>query len=233
MLPILMKWQMNSFKLWIIHVDLCSQDPTSSDILRPKGGCWDPQMKSFIVDFKMDSELNSVSQNSPFFTPRCRIQVWATIGQGDRPPADQVVKTPEHSMFSLSLNALYSFNFGSSRAPLHLPHGAACLLDPFFWAQQAVESCKLHWQQAQRTSPHCSDTRSCQSEDLRNTKQVSTELLSLQSKGATSFLLCRLSSNLAQQEQLCSTLEPQLSPATTSTFSSKTGNVELGLDSKP
>ena len=113
------------------------------------------------------------------------------------------------------------------------PHGAACLQDPFFWAQQAVESCKLHWQQAQRTSPHCSDTRSCQSEDLRNTKQVSTELLSLQRKGATSFLLCRLSSNLAQQEQLCSTLEPQLSPATTSTFSSKTGNVELGLDSKP
>ena len=75
-------------------------------------------------------------------------------------------------------------------------------------AQHAVEKCKLPRQQAQRTSPHCSDTRSCQSEDLRNTKQVSTELLSLQRKGATSFLLCRLSSNLAQQEQHCSTLEP-------------------------
>ena len=100
---------MNSFKLWIIHVGRCSQDSTSSGILRPKEGCWDPQMKSFIVDFKMDSELNSVSQNSPFYTPRCRIQVWATIGQGDRPPAP------------LSLNTHYFFNFGSSRAPLHLP----------------------------------------------------------------------------------------------------------------
>ena len=49
--------------------------------------CWDPQMKLIIVDFKMDLEWNS-----PFFTPRCNIQVWATIGQGDRPPADQVVK---------------------------------------------------------------------------------------------------------------------------------------------
>ena len=112
------------------------------------------------------------------------------------------------------------------------PHGAACLQDPFFWAQQAVVSCKLHWQQAQRTSPHCSDTRSCQSEDLRNTKQVSTELLSLQRKGATSFLLCRLSSDLAQQEQHCSTLESQPSLATTSTFSSKTGTIDLGSDSK-
>ena len=33
------------------------------------------KQKAFIVYFKMDSELNSVSQNSPFFTPRCRIQV--------------------------------------------------------------------------------------------------------------------------------------------------------------
>ena len=72
--------------------------------------------------------------------------------------------------------------------------------------------------------------RSCQSEDLRNTKKVSTELLPLQRKGATSFLLCRLSSNLAQQDQHCSTWEPQPPPATTSTFSSKTGDVKLGLE---
>ena len=33
------------------------------------------QIKLFIVDFKMDPELNSLSQNSPLFTPRCRIQL--------------------------------------------------------------------------------------------------------------------------------------------------------------
>lgn len=32
--------------------------------------CWDPQVKSFIVDLKIVSELNSVSQKSPVFTPR-------------------------------------------------------------------------------------------------------------------------------------------------------------------
>ena len=63
--------------------------------------CWDPQMKSCIVDFKIDSELNSVSQNSPFVTPRWKIQVWATISQGD-PPPNQVVKTPALSLFPLS-----------------------------------------------------------------------------------------------------------------------------------
>lgn len=31
--------------------------------------CWDPMMKSYIVDFKIDSEVNSVPQNSPVFTP--------------------------------------------------------------------------------------------------------------------------------------------------------------------
>ena len=30
---------------------------------------WDPPMKLFIVDFKMDTELNPVSQNPPVFTP--------------------------------------------------------------------------------------------------------------------------------------------------------------------
>ena len=60
--------------------------------------CWDPQMKLLIVDFKMYSELNSVTQNSPVLTPRCNdcqeTQLWVIIGQGDRPPTDQVVKTP-------------------------------------------------------------------------------------------------------------------------------------------
>ena len=37
----------------------------------------------------MDSEQNSVSQNSALFTPSSKIQLWATIGQGDRPPSDQ------------------------------------------------------------------------------------------------------------------------------------------------
>ena len=132
-----------------------------------------------------------------------QILVSATTGQGDRPPADQVVKTPEHSLFALS------YSMPSTPSTLDLqgllstsPTGLRALKMCFsFWAQQAVENCKLHWQQAQRTS-HCSNTRSCQSEDLRNTKQVSTKLLSLQRKGATSFLPCRISSNLAQQEQL-------------------------------
>ena len=119
------------------------------------------------------------------------------------PPAGQVVKTKEHSLFALFHSTPSTPSTLDLQGLLSTsPHGVACLQDPFFWAQQAVESCKLHWQQAQRTSPHCSDTRSCQSEDLRNTKQVSIELLSLQRKGATSFLLCWLSSNLAQQEQL-------------------------------
>ena len=193
--------------------------------------CWDPQMKSIIVDFKMNSALSSVSQNSPFLTPRCKIQVWATIGQSDRPPADQVVKTPEHSLFALSHSTPSTSSTLDLRGLLSTsPLRAACPQDLLFWAQQAVESCKLHWQQAQRTSPNCSDSRSRQSKDLRNTKQVSTELLSLLRKWVTSFLICQLSSNLAQQEQH-STLEPQPSPATTSTFSSKTGNVQLGLDS--
>ena len=47
--------------------------------------CWDRQMKSFIVDFKMDSELNSMSQNSPFFTPRCKIQIWAILSGWQNP----------------------------------------------------------------------------------------------------------------------------------------------------
>ena len=193
--------------------------------------CWDPQMKSCIVDFKIDSELNSVSQNSPFVTPRWKIQVWATISQGDPPPQSGSQNPSAFIVPSLSLNALYSFNFGSSRAPLRLPHRAACPQDLFFWAQQVVESYKLHCQQAQRTSPHCSDTRSCQSEDVWNIKHVSTKLLSLQMKGATSFLLCRLSSTLAQQEQHCSTPEPQHSSATTGTFSSQTGNLSRTLNS--
>lgn len=52
--------------------------------------CWDQRMKSLvIVDFKMESELNSVSQNSLVSTPRRKdceeTQLWTIIGQGDRP----------------------------------------------------------------------------------------------------------------------------------------------------
>ena len=39
-----------------------------------KGGMLGPT-DEVIVDFKMDSELNSVSQNSPFFIPKCKIQL--------------------------------------------------------------------------------------------------------------------------------------------------------------
>ena len=70
---------------------------------------------------------------------------------------------------------------GSSPPP---PTGLPAL--KISWAQQAVGNCKLQWQQAQRTSPHCSATRSYHSEDLRNTKQFSTELLSLQRKPVSS-----------------------------------------------
>ena len=115
--------------------------------------------------FQMDSELNSMSQNSPFFAPRCKIQVWVTIGQGDRPPTDQVVKTPAPYLFTL----FHSRPSPSSASDLQgllstYPHGAACPQDLFFWDQQVVETYKLHWQKAKRTSPHCSNTRACQSE---------------------------------------------------------------------
>ena len=46
-------------------------------------------------------EYDTLSLNSPFFTPRCKIQLWATTGQGDRPPSDQIVKTPVPSLFFL------------------------------------------------------------------------------------------------------------------------------------
>ena len=46
----------------------------------------------------------------------------------DPPPADQIVKTPAPSLFALSLDALYSFNFWSSRARLCLlPTGLPAL----------------------------------------------------------------------------------------------------------
>ena len=131
---------------------------------------------------------------------------WATIGHGDRPPADQVVKSPEHSLFYLTHSTPSTPSTSDlQRLRSTSPHGAACLQDPLFWAQQAVESCKLPWQQAQRTSSHCSNMRSCQSEDLRNTKQVSTKLLSLQRKGATTFLLCRLFIKPCTARTACST----------------------------
>ena len=56
-------------------------------------------------------------------------------------------------------------------------------------------------------------------------------LLSIPRKGVNCFLLCHHSSDFAQQEQHCSTLESQPSTATISNFSSETSNVELGFDS--
>ena len=51
--------------------------------------------QSVTMDFKMDSELNSVSQNSP--VTLVEIQLWATIDQDDKTPIDQIVKTPAAS----------------------------------------------------------------------------------------------------------------------------------------
>ena len=53
----------------------------------------------------------------PIFTPRCKIQLWTTVGQSDRPPADQMVKTPAPSLFSLSHNFLSS---AAENCKLHL-----------------------------------------------------------------------------------------------------------------
>ena len=158
-------------------------------------------MKSFIVDFKMDW-VNSVPQNSPFFTPRCRIQVWATIGQGDRHSADQVVKSPEHTLFSLTqfpvLLQLRIFKGSSPPPPTGLPAFRIPSSGPN----------KL-W-------------RAASSEELRKTKQVSTELLSLQRKGATSFLLCRLLSN-------CSSIDVHVHPCyLVSLFSTTSGHHGVG-----
>ena len=47
--------------------------------------CWDPQIKPLIVDFKINSELNTVPHNSLVFIPQCKdsqgTRLWATIGQ--------------------------------------------------------------------------------------------------------------------------------------------------------
>ena len=135
------------------------------------------------------------------------------------PPADQVVKNVLLSLFSLSLSldALYFLSFRSSRAPLHLPPTGLPAFKIFtsgpnqLWrAASCIGSKPKELLTAAQRTPHCSDKRSCQSEDLRNTKQVSTGLLSLQRKGATSFLLCRLSSNLAQHNSIVQHWNPNL-----------------------
>ena len=74
-------------------------------------------MRSFIVDFKLDSHLNSVSQNSPFFTPRCKIQVWATIGQGERPLITIVLSLTQRPL----LHQLWIFKGSSPPPPTGLP----------------------------------------------------------------------------------------------------------------
>ena len=149
-------------------------------------------MKSFIVDFKMDSELNSVSQNSPFFThAEFRFEL-LLVRVTDSP---LIVKTPEHTLFSLSHSTLlYFFNFGTSRAPLHLPHRAACPQDLFFWAQQAGESCKCIGSRPRELLLTAATWGSANLTICRTPSRLAPS--SLQRKGATSFLLCRLSSNL-------------------------------------
>lgn len=120
MLPILMNWRMNSFKLWIIHEGLCSQDPTSSDILKPKRGCWVPQMRSFIVVSKWTLNLTLFPRIPLFSHLGAKTAKRTTFGQSDRPPTNQVVKTSAPS-FVLAL--------------LHLsPHGAVCPQVLFSWS---------------------------------------------------------------------------------------------------
>ena len=57
-------------------------------------------MKSLIVHFKTDSELNSVSQNAPFFTS-------LIPGQSDRLSSDQTVKPAAASLFFLCSSCSY------------------------------------------------------------------------------------------------------------------------------
>ena len=78
----------------------------------------------FLIHLHSTSILCLVNQlRSVLGTADCptRAQLWATIGQGDRLPSDHIVKTPAPSLFFLSLDALYSFDFLSSNAPLHVP----------------------------------------------------------------------------------------------------------------
>lgn len=66
------------------------------------------------------SELNSVPQNYPVFTPRCKdcseTQFWTAIGQSNSPPSDKVVKAPAPSIVQsllqlVSLCAACPLNF--------------------------------------------------------------------------------------------------------------------------
>ena len=96
-------------------------------------------MKLFFLDFKMDSELNSVSQNSPVFTPRCKFSFEPLLVRVTDPPSNQTVI----QLFPLC--PLFS------TTPLHLsPYRAACPQALFSWillGLTAAESCKLHFQQ--------------------------------------------------------------------------------------
>ena len=59
------------------------------------------QMKLFIVDFKMDSELNSVPQNSPVFTPRRKFSFELLLVRGTEPPLTTQSKLQRCPLFSL------------------------------------------------------------------------------------------------------------------------------------
>ena len=134
-------------------------------------------MKLFIVDFKMDFELSSVSQNSPFSHLGAKFS------------------------FELLLVRVTDLPLTRWSKLLHLPC-SLCLTLHLVLLQLPIFSCwelQAAFVAAQKPSPHCSDTRSCQYSrlvstsscdakftsklhNLSNTKQVITKLLSCKRK---------------------------------------------------
>ncbi len=127
-------------------------------------------------------------------------------------------------------------SLAASRDAPELPPEVMSSQGIFFWTSAAV-NCKLQFQQTKKTSSYSSNARSCVEPTvstrslLANSKAednlVSTELLTLQG-------LHRATSS--QQGQNFSALEPALPSLDPQTRNhrhppSRTGNVELGLDS--
>lgn len=147
------------------------------------------QQKSFIVHLKMDSELNSFAHNSPVFTPWCKdcplTQFWDTNGQGDRP-----------SRYSKLLPLPLFF------ALLHLsPLRAACTQVFFFWILLGLTTAvpagpnnifPQQWHKVllvfQLRYRQQLQGKVYQLTTLSKGHKASTELISLQRKGAMSFL---------------------------------------------
>ena len=179
----------------------------------------------------MDSEVNSVSQNTPVFTPRCKIQGWATIDQGDRPPLIRWSK-PQCLHCSLSftrrllLLQLWIFKGSSPPPPVGLP------------APKISSGPNKLWRTAS-----CIGSRSKELLLTAATQgPANLRIWGKPSRLALSCYPCKgkeqpVSSSadfhqiLHSKNSFVPTLEPQPSPATTSTVSSKTGNIEQGLDS--